>query len=330
MRLHVKAYRAYGGWNMIQNQDTGSLSRDDQSLKFKVQPGTLYLVGTPIGNLGDLSPRAAAVLANVDLIAAEDTRHTLRLLSHLGIRKRMESYHEHNRVAKTPILIDLLQKGSSLALVSDAGMPCISDPGNELVVRCVDLQIPVTVVPGPSAALTGLAASGLSTERFMFEGFIPATGKLRKERIAEIAAQQYTSVIYEAPHRLLRTLEDFAAAGLSVRRMTVARELTKRHEEFLRLTVADLIHWYREKTPRGEYVLVLEGTIAFQQRLGRDEPAEPASDGEPPAADLVMVLLDLARAADLTIKDAVRICIEQTGMSRNDVYQRALELWRDM
>ncbi|MGI6326892.1 MAG: 16S rRNA (cytidine(1402)-2'-O)-methyltransferase [Saccharofermentanales bacterium] len=315
---------------MSQNQNSGSWSRNSQAFEFTVQPGTLYLVGTPIGNLGDFSPRAAAVLANVDLIAAEDTRHTLRLLNHFGIRKHMESYHEHNWAAKTPVLIDLLQKGSSLALVSDAGMPCISDPGYELVGRCVELQIPVTVVPGPSAALTGLAASGLSTERFMFEGFIPATGRLRKERIAEIAAQKYTSVIYEAPHRLLRTLEDFAAAGLSARRMTVARELTKWHEEFLRLTVGDLIHWYREKTPRGEYVLVLEGLVAFQQRFEGDGQVESTSGQEPSAENLVTVLLELARAANLTIKDAVRICVEQTGMSRNDVYQQALELWRDM
>lgn len=296
----------------------------------EVRPGTLYLVGTPIGNLGDLSPRAATILADVDLIAAEDTRHTQRLLHHLGIRQRLESYHEHNRIAKTPLLAGRLQDGLSIALVSDAGMPCISDPGFELVSLCAEKGIPMTAIPGPSAAFVGLAVSGLPTDRFVFEGFLPAKGKTRQKRLTELAAEKRTSVLYEAPHRLYRTLADLSSAGLAERRLTIARELTKRHEELLRLSVREAIEWYREREPRGEYVLILEGSSEFRKRQAEETLPDLQEDLSQPVSAPADDLLRFGQSAGLSMKDAVRICVEQTGKSRNEIYQKALEIWREM
>jgi len=225
----------------------------------QAEPGVLYLVGTPIGNLGDLSPRAAAILASVDLVAAEDTRHTLRLLNHLGLRKHLESYHEHNRLSKTAVLTGYLQQGRSIALVSDAGMPCISDPGYELVRDCASLGIKVSAIPGPCAAIAALAGAGLLSDRFVFEGFLPVQAKPRKGRLSELKAELRTVILYEAPHRLIKTLTDLAESGLYDRQLTLARELTKRHEEYLRLTVSQALDHYTCHEPRGEYVLVFEG-----------------------------------------------------------------------
>jgi 16S rRNA (cytidine1402-2'-O)-methyltransferase len=297
------------------------------TLSSEVRPGTLYLVGTPIGNLGDMSPRAAAILAGVDLVAAEDTRRTLRLLNHLGLRKRLESFHEHNWQIKNPLLLSALLQGRSVALVSDAGMPCISDPGYELVRLCADHDLTVTTIPGPCAAIVGLAGSGLISDRFVFEGFLPASGKTRKARLAELAAESRTSVLYEAPHRLRRTLADLAAAGMAERQLTLARELTKRHEEYLRLTVGSAISRYAEHDPRGEYVLVLEGREAADRR----QPACAANDQTSDAAETsVLTLLRDCKARGLSVKDAVRQCAAASGCKKNDVYQMALTIWADM
>lgn len=291
---------------------------------FQADPGTLYLVGTPIGNLGDLTPRAADVLSAVSLVAAEDTRRTLRLLNHLGLRKHLESYHEHNWQSKGAVLLAQLQAGRSIALVSDAGMPCISDPGSDLVRLCVEQAIPVIVIPGPCAAIAALAGSGLLTDRFVFEGFIPASGKSRKERLALIATELRTIVLYEAPHRLKRTLADLAAQGLAGRQLILARELTKRHEEFLRITLAEAIAKYDQLEPRGEYVLVLEGLEAFHKRSPMAESAEGAGTASPDrsAEDLLRSLLDQG----FSIKDAVRECQAKTGRKKNDIYQLALSI----
>ena len=295
----------------------------------QAEPGVLYLVGTPIGNLGDLSPRAAAILASVDLIAAEDTRHTLRLINHLGLRKHLESYHDHNRLAKTPILISYLQQGRSIALVSDAGMPCISDPGYELVRDCARHDIKVTALPGPCAAIVGLAGSGLLTDRFVFEGFIPAQSKTRKTRLAELAAEPRTSVLYEAPHRIVRTLADLMASGLGDRELTLARELTKRHEEFLRMTVRQAADYYKEHEPRGEYVLILEGLSAFRLRLPEVRDSSDAGE-DPMVEDPVLALLRDCRQRGLSMKDAVRECAGRSNRKKNEIYQLALDVWKDM
>jgi 16S rRNA (cytidine1402-2'-O)-methyltransferase len=289
----------------------------------EVRPGTLYLVGTPIGNLGDMSPRAAAILADVDLVAAEDTRRTLRLLNHLGLRKRLDSNWQN----KSPLLLSALLQGRSVALVSDAGMPCISDPGFELVRLCAEHGLTVTTIPGPCAAIVGLAGSGLISDRFVFEGFLPASGKARKARLAELAAEPRTSVLYEAPHRLRRTLNDLAAAGMAGRQLTLARELTKRHEEYLRLTVGSAISHYAERDPRGEYVLVLEGREAACRR----QPESAAESLMPDESDTsVFAGLRDCKARGLSVKDAVRQCAAASGRKKNDVYQIALRIWADM
>jgi 16S rRNA (cytidine1402-2'-O)-methyltransferase len=256
--------------------------------------GTLYLVGTPIGNLGDLSARAGEVLARVDLIAAEDTRRTMRLCFHLGLRKHLESYHEHNRKSKGPLLMAQLRQGRDIALVSDAGMPGISDPGEDLVRSCIDEDIPVVVIPGPCAAINGLVASGLAGDRFAFDGFIPATGRLRQERIRQLNLEMRTTVLYEAPHRLVRTLADLAGGGLGNRRLTLARELTKMHEEYRRTTVDGALAHYREHEPRGEFVLVLEGLAECRKRLGQTVP-------------------ELAVVADFALAAGLSMITEPTG-----------------
>lgn len=219
----------------------------------------LYLVGTPIGNLSDLSPRARDVLQSVDAVACEDTRRTGLLLSEFGIHSKLISYHEHNRTEKGKLLISMLKAGQNIALVSDAGMPCISDPGEELVRDCAGNDIPVQVVPGPVAGISALVLSGLDSKRFLFEGFLPSEGKDRKVRIQELPGNRQTFILYEAPHRLIRTLEDLAEAGLGERKIAVCRELTKKYEEVLRCTVGEALAHFRSVPPRGEFVLVIEG-----------------------------------------------------------------------
>lgn len=220
--------------------------------------GTLYLVSTPIGNLEDMTYRAVNVLKQVDEIAAEDTRHTKKLLTHFEIATPLTSYHEHNKASAGKKLIDKLLAGRSIALVSDAGMPAISDPGSELVAEAIRARIPVVPVPGANAALTALIASGLSTTVFHFYGFLPRTPKKMREQLEQLSHHEGTLIFYEAPHRLSKTL-DMMQKTWGNRRAVLARELTKRHEEFMRGTLDELLQWVKEHPPRGEYCVLVEG-----------------------------------------------------------------------
>ncbi len=220
--------------------------------------GTLYLVGTPIGNLQDLSPRAAATLGAVDFVAAEDTRVTLRLLNHLGLKKPLVSYHEH-ALAHGAGILARVEAGEDCALCTDAGMPCISDPGAPLVREALARGIPVVAVPGPCACVTALALSGQDTARFVFEGFLPQTKKERRARLAALAREERTAILYEAPHHLCAALADLAEALGADRSVTLCRELTKLHEETWKATLGEALAHYRTAAPRGEYVLVLAG-----------------------------------------------------------------------
>jgi len=218
----------------------------------------LYIVGTPIGNIGDISPRAKEVLASADRIACEDTRRTGLLLSAIGIKGRLISYHEHNRVSKEEMILALLEENQNIALVSDAGMPCISDPGFELVKACEKRNVPVTVIPGPTAFVAALAVSGIDTRRFFYEGFLPVDGKERKQRLQEISTFKYTVVIYEAPHRIIKTLQDISQTGMGDRKISICRELTKKYEEIIRTTVDEAVHIFSDREPKGEFALVIE------------------------------------------------------------------------
>lgn len=227
--------------------------------KNKVIGGVLYLVGTPIGNLADISERAVKVLSRVDFIAAEDTRNTAKLLSALGIRRELISYHEHNKRSAGERIIERLKNGESCALVTDAGMPAVSDPGEDLVRLAADEDITVSVIPGPCAAVSALALSALSTSRFVFEGFLPTAQKERRERLDALRYEERTVIFYEAPHKLRRTLDDLSAAFGGERRISLCRELTKLNEEAIRTTLRGACEIFAEKEPRGEFVLVLEG-----------------------------------------------------------------------
>ena len=218
----------------------------------------LYVVATPIGNLGDISQRALEILENCDIVAAEDTRHTQKLLSHFNIKKPLISYYEHNKVAREPLLIEKLTHGENIALVSDAGTPGISDPGADLIKAATDAGIEVSMIPGPVAGIMALVLSGLPTDKFVFEGFIGTDNKKRQEFADMIVAETRTVIIYEAPHRLLKTLE-FLEKNVCNRKIAVCRELTKTHEEVLRGTAAEHIIHFTENEPRGEFVLVIEG-----------------------------------------------------------------------
>lgn len=292
--------------------------------------GTLILVGTPIGNLGDLSRRVIEVLAQVDLIAAEDTRRTRQLLSYLGLHQPLTSYHEHNQASKGLELIEKLRSGQSIALVSDAGMPCISDPGGRLVAECVAADLPVLVIPGPSAAVTALAGSGLETERYAFEGFLPADRKARKARLLELQKELRTMVLYEAPHRLKKTLQELIGLGFGDRLVALGRELTKKHEEFLRGTVQGLADYYETNEPRGEFVIVLEGLTALARRLpehatvvaDRSELTGDPGDARAEAAALLKQLL----SQGFSVKEAAREAATQTGGKKNELYALAIQI----
>ena len=228
--------------------------------KNKVIGGTLYLVGTPIGNLSDISERAVKVLSEVDFIAAEDTRNTAKLLSALGIHGELFSYHEHNKRAAGEKIVERLRSGESCALVTDAGMPAISDPGEDLVRLAADSDITVSVIPGPCAAVSALALSALPTARFVFEGFLPTAAKERRERLDALRYEERTVIFYEAPHKLKKTLGDLCATFGKERRISLCRELTKLNEEAIRTTLSGACEIFTEKEPRGEFVLVMEGT----------------------------------------------------------------------
>ena len=275
----------------------------------------LYIVGTPIGNLGDMSARAQEVLAEAEVIACEDTRRTGLLLSNFGIKKKLISYHEHNKAQRKVELLALLREGKCLALVSDAGMPCISDPGEDLVRACREENLPVSVVPGPVAAVSALAVSGFPSQHFYFEGFLPASGKERKERLAELVLLPCTCILYEAPHRLLRTLVDMEKSGMGERCAALCRELTKKFEEVIILTVAEAAAYYRETEPRGEYVVVMEGS-------GRLLSAD-SSEGEPDESEKRRQIGELLNAGKST-KDAAAQLAAAWGLPRKDVYEMVL------
>ena len=230
----------------------------DKTDKTSNGQGCLYLCGTPIGNLEDITLRVLRILKEADCIAAEDTRHTLKLLNYFEIAKPLISYHEHNKRERGPKIISMVQEGQQVAVVSDAGMPGISDPGADLVILARQSGVPVTVVPGPSAALSALVLSGLPTETFVFEGFLPREKKLRRQRLDQLKGEQRTIILYEAPHQLRKLLQDLLET-LGDRRIALARELTKLHEEVIPLSLEEAVAYYREVTPRGEFVLVMEG-----------------------------------------------------------------------
>jgi 16S rRNA (cytidine1402-2'-O)-methyltransferase len=267
--------------------------------------GTLYLVGTPIGNLDDITERARRTLAAVDLIAAEDTRRTGVLLKRLGIQSRLVSLFEGNEAERTPQLLDLLRRGDDVAVVSDAGMPGLSDPGYRLVAACVDDGIGVDVVPGPSAAVAALVVSGLPTDRFVFEGFLPRSGKARARRLAVLAAEERTAVLFESPRRLERTLVDLLAS-CGDRRGVVARELTKLHQEILRGSLSELVALVRDRPVRGEVVLVLGG--------GPGAPTASEDDGVAVATELV--------AGGMRKREAARTAAARTGLPARRIYER--------
>ncbi len=271
--------------------------------------GTLYLVTTPIGNLGDLSARGAETLARADFIAAEDTRVTVKLLNHLGLKKPMVTYHRHNCGPAGEAILRRLLAGEDCALVTDAGVPAISDPGEDLVAACAAAGVPVTPVPGPCALIAALSVSGLSTARFVFEGFLPMNRKNRRGRLDALAAEERTMLFYEAPHKLASTLADLAEAFGPDRRVTVCRELTKLHEEVLRLTLGEALARCQSQEPRGEFVLVVAG-------------AEPSRAEPDPAAALARV--EQLRAEGLSLKDAAAQSAEEFGLKKRLLYDMAL------
>ncbi len=231
----------------------------EKTEKNRIEKSTLYLVGTPIGNLSDISERAKKALSEVDFIAAEDTRNSLKLLSCYGIKKELISYHEHNKRIGGERIIGRILAGESCALITDAGMPAISDPGEDIVKMCVDAGITVSVIPGACAAVSALAVSGLCTSKFVFEGFLSANKNERKNRLSEIAGERRTIIFYEAPHKLKSTLQDLLDVFGGARKISICRELTKLNEEIIRTTLENAVAIYSEKEPRGEYVLILEG-----------------------------------------------------------------------
>ena len=272
--------------------------------------GTLYLVATPIGNLGDFSPRAVETLAAVDFIAAEDTRVSLKLLNHFGIKKTLVSYHEHNHVTAGKTILDRLLAGESCALVTDAGTPAVSDPGEDLVRLCAENGVEVLSVPGCCAAVNALAVSGLPTGRFTFEGFLSVNKKTRRAHLESLKDEERTMIFHEAPHKLRTTLADLCAAFGPDRRAALCRELTKLHEETRRCTLGEAAAYYEENAPRGEYVLVVAG------REPRQEAAVTLEEG----AAQVLAL----REQGMRLKDAAKEVAAHTGLSRNELYAAAL------
>jgi 16S rRNA (cytidine1402-2'-O)-methyltransferase len=272
--------------------------------------GTLYLVPTPIGNLGDISDRCRETLSAADFIAAEDTRVTLRLLNHLGLKKPLVSYYEHNRAESGPRILERLLAGETCALVSDAGSPAISDPGEDLVRLCAEHDVTVCAIPGPCALVTALSISGLPTGRFTFEGFLTMNKKNRRAHLDSLRDEPRTMIFYEAPHKLIATLSDLVGVFGGDRRISLCRELTKLHEEVYRTTLAEALAHYQENPPRGEFVLVVDG---------RAEPEAPEITLEDAVA-----LMQEKMAEGLSRKDAARAVSAQTGIPKNTLYDAAL------
>ena len=283
--------------------------------KNKLEKSTLYLVGTPIGNLSDLSERAKKVLSEVDFIAAEDTRNSMKLCSILGIKKEFVSYYEHNKKSSGEKIISRLLSGENCALVTDAGLPAISDPGEDIVRLCADAGITVSVIPGPCAAVSALALSALSTSRFTFEGFLPAQKNERKKRLSSLEKEERTMIFYEAPHKLASTLTDMAEIFGDKRKISLCREITKLNEEVIRTTLRDAVNLYSEKEPRGEYVLIIEGA----------DEAGISADSENP-------LLSLSPAehvehyikSGLSKMDAIKAAAKDRKISKSEMYKLVL------
>ncbi len=274
--------------------------------------GTLILVPTPIGNLGDISPRAQEALTTADFIAAEDTRVSVKLLNHLGLKKQLVSYHEHNKQESGPRILTRLLEGESCALVTDAGTPAISDPGEDLVRLCHENGVTVTAIPGPCAAVTALAMSGLPTGRWCFEGFLSVNKRSRREHLQGLQDETRTMIFYEAPHKLIATLEDLAGAFGPERQVCLCRELTKLHEEALRTTLGEALQYYQENSPRGEYVLIVAG-------------AEPKRE-EAPSMETCLQRVEALRESGMSLKDAVKAVSKESGVARNVLYDAAVKM----
>ncbi len=274
--------------------------------------GMLYLVPTPIGNLGDISLRCRQTLEQADFIAAEDTRVTLKLLNHLGIKKSLVSYYEHNKTFQGDRILERILAGETCALVSDAGSPAISDPGEDLVKQCAEAGITVCAIPGPCAAITALSISGQSTGRFCFEGFLSTAKKSRREHLDSLKSETRTMIFYEAPHKLVSTLEDMAQAFGPDRSISLCRELTKLHEEVVRTTLGQAITHYQENPPKGEFVLILAGA----------QPVQPELPDEQDAATRVKQLME----EGLSRKDAIKQTAKELNMPKNAVYDAALAI----
>ena len=277
--------------------------------KNKVEKGKLYLVATPIGNLADLSERAIKVLSEVDFIAAEDTRNSLKLLSYLGISKPMVSYFEHNKRERGQVIADRLKNGESCALITDAGTPAISDPGEDIVALCAEQNIPVSSIPGACAGIVALTLSGLPTGRFCFEGFLSANKGERRERLSELENEKRTMIFHEAPHKLKATLDDMKNTFGGERRISLCRELTKKNEEVLRFTLNDAVEYYEQNAPRGEYVLIVEGSnkkakneCFFENMTIEEHVNFYISNG-------------------LSKMDAIKSCAKDRGVHKNIIYK---------
>lgn len=276
--------------------------------------GQLFLCATPIGNLEDVTLRVLRTLAQVDLIAAEDTRNSIRLLNYYEIKTPMTSYHEHNKIEKAYQLVDLMRQGKDIALITDAGTPGISDPGEELVRICYEEGIEVTSLPGASACVTALAMSGRKTRRFSFEAFLPRIKKEREEVLQEMAGETKTLVVYEAPHRLLKTLKELREA-LGERNLTICREMTKSHEEKLLMTLSEAVNYYEENKPRGEFVLVIEGKSKGEIKKQEREAWENVSLKEHMA---------VYEEKGMTKKDAMKAVAKDRGVTKREIYQELL------
>ena len=273
--------------------------------------GMLYLVPTPIGNLGDISIRCRETLEQADFIAAEDTRVSLKLLNHLGIKKSLVSYFEHNKAEKGNMIVERILAGETCALVSDAGSPAISDPGEDLVRQCAEAGITVCAIPGPCAVITALSISGQSTGRFCFEGFLSTAKKSRREHLESLQKEERTMIFYEAPHKLCATLEDMASVFGNDRPISLCRELTKLHEEVVRTTLGDAIQKYTETPPKGEFVLVVAGAAP------EEKVTATAEDGAARALGLM--------ESGMSRKDAARQAAKELGLQKNLVYDATLK-----
>ena len=271
--------------------------------------GILYIVGTPIGNLGDISPRAVETLSSVDFIAAEDTRVSLKLLNHFEIKKPLISYFEHNRREKGEIIVSRILDGESCALVTDAGMPAVSDPGEDLVALCHERGVKVAVVPGPTAVASAIALSGLPVSRFTFEGFLSMNKVSRREHLEDVKNEKRTMVFYEAPHKLLATLKDLLKA-LGDRRIALVREITKIHEEVIRTTISEAVEKYENENPKGEFVLVIEGKSEEKEEITLDD-----------AISLAKVYVSQGMSVSMASKQAAK----ETGIKKGDIYKALQE-----